>query len=80
MAIGLAETLMSGAAGDISDELKSNLNMISISGRRLAHLVNDILDFSKLKNNHIKVSAQPLDVRRVAEVVLTLCKPSTKGK
>ena len=78
--IGLAETLMSGAAGDISDELKSNLNMISISGRRLAHLVNDILDFSKLKNNHIKVSAQPLDVRRVAEVVLTLCKPSTKGK
>ena len=78
--IGLAETLMGGAAGPINDELKSNLNMISISGRRLAHLVNDILDFSKLKNNNITIHAKPINVRAVADIVLTLCKPSTKAK
>ena len=78
--IGLAETLMGGAAGPINDELKSNLNMISISGRRLAHLVNDILDFSKLKNNNITIHPKPINVRAVADIVLTLCKPSTKAK
>ena len=78
--IGLADSLMEGAAGDISDLLRSNLNMISVSGRRLAHLVNDILDFSKLKNKKITINAKPVDLYNIAEIVITICRPSVTRK
>jgi len=39
--IGIAESLIDGAAGKINPDQKSNLDMIVLSGRRLTHLVND---------------------------------------
>ncbi|CAN2041169.1 two-component system, sensor histidine kinase ChiS [Candidatus Magnetomoraceae bacterium gMMP-15] len=70
--IGIAESLVDGATGPLSDETNSNLNMIVSSGRRLANLVNDILDFSKLKHKNIELQIRPIELRGITDVVLTL--------
>ncbi|PCK00765.1 MAG: hypothetical protein COA42_23755, partial [Alteromonadaceae bacterium] len=60
--IGLAESLVDGAAGDVPDNVKYNLEMIVSSGKRLGSLVNDILDFSKLKNQSLTLQKRPIDL------------------
>ncbi len=42
--IGIAESLVDGAAGNLSDSVNENLLVIINSGKRLVNLVNDILD------------------------------------
>jgi len=73
--IGIAESLIDGAAGPLSNQQIANLSMVVSSGRRLASLVNDLLDFSKLKNQDIKLQSKPVDFQQITEVVLTLCQP-----
>jgi len=70
--IGLAESLIDGAAGPVSEPQRKNLLMIAQSGHRLATLVNDILDFSKLKHNNLRLQLKPVGMREIADVVLTL--------
>jgi PAS domain S-box-containing protein len=78
--IGITESLLDGAAGELNARQKANLSMVVSSGMRLANLVNDILDFAKLKNRDIELQRQPVDFRQIAEVVLTVCRPLVAGK
>lgn len=78
--IGIADSLIDGASGDLSDQTKKNLFMISSSGKRLSSLVNDILDFSKIKNNEIQFDIKNLDLYRLTENVLTLSYPLIANK
>ncbi len=78
--IGLAESLMDGIAGPMTDTAKHNLAMVVSSGRRLSNLVNDILDFSKLKNRHLVLTRQAVDLHSLVEVVLALSKPLVGNK
>lgn len=73
--IGLAESLIDGATGPLSEGTSDNLAMIASSGRRLASLVNDILDFSQLKQQEITLQIQPLDLCALTDVVLVLSRP-----
>ena len=73
--IGLSESLLDGAAGELNEQQVFNLDLIVGSGRRLAYLVDDILDFSKLKNSSMELRFKPVDLRTMTEVVLTLSKP-----
>ena len=73
--IGLAESLMDGAQGRLSTGANKDLAMVVASGKRLSNLVNDILDFSKLKNRHLTLHTNPVDLHSMAEVVLTLSRP-----
>jgi ammonium transporter len=73
--IGIAESLLDGATGQLPELTSANLAMIVTSGRRLAHLVNDILDFSKLKQGNLELRIKPLKIRDIAEIVLTLSQP-----
>jgi len=78
--IGLAESLLDGVAGDLSNRMKHNLSMIATSGRRLTNLVNDILDFSKLKHKDLQLQIQPLDIRTIVDLVMTLSEPLIGNK
>lgn len=78
--IGLAESLIDGAAGPLSFKVKDNLHMIMSSGRRLAHLVNDILDFSKLKSKELLLQRRPMHMRGLTDVVMAICKPLIGNK
>ncbi|MDR0434807.1 MAG: response regulator [Gracilibacteraceae bacterium] len=78
--IGIAESMIDGAAGDLSKEQKYNLAIISNSGKRLSNMINDILDFTKLKNKEIVLRLQPVDLKTVADTVIILSKPLIKGR
>jgi len=78
--IGIAESLIDGATGNLPQTTQANLNLIVSSGRRLANLVNDILDFSKLRHNNLELRLQPVDLRAVTNVVLTLSQPLAAQK
>lgn len=78
--IGISDSLLDGAAGDLNQKLNQNLQMISVSGKRLANLVNDILDFSKLKNQELYVQQKAIDLRSLVSLVLLLSEHLLKGK
>lgn len=78
--IGIAESLLDGAAGELNDSQKANLSMVVSSGMRLANLVNDILDFAKLKNRDIELQRQSVDFRQITEIVLRVCRPLAANK
>ena len=58
---------------------RSNLAIIISSGRGLASLVNDILDFSKLRYKNLELQLTPVNLRSIADVVLTLSQPLVGG-
>ncbi len=78
--IGLAESMIDGATGALTDVQASNLSMIASSGRRLSQLVNDLLDFSELKHRQIRLQIKPVGVREVVDLVLQICQPLTQTK
>ncbi|HEY9694005.1 MAG TPA: MASE1 domain-containing protein [Oculatellaceae cyanobacterium] len=69
--IGISESLIDGATGNLSELTRSNLSLIVASGRRLANLVNDILDFSKMKHG-LELQLQPVNISAIANLVLAL--------
>jgi len=73
--IGIAESLIDGATGTLPKETLFNLSLIVSSGIRLTQLVNDLLDFSKLKHKNISLQIQPIGMREITDVVLTLSQP-----
>lgn len=77
--IGIAESLIDGATGTLSTATRSNLNMIVISGRRLANLVNDILDF-KQKQKHIELQWGAVNLHELVDLVLAISQPLIGSK
>ena len=78
--IGIAESMLDGAAGKVSEVAERNLSMIVTSGQRLATLVNDILDFSKMKNHELSLRRRAVDLRVAVEVVTRLITPLAASK
>lgn len=78
--IGIADSMIDGAAGSLPSKAIENLSMIVLSGRRLANLVNDILDFSKLKHKNIILQVRPIEIKVVTDVVVTLSQPLIGSK
>ena len=68
--IGIAESMIDGATGEITTLQQKNLLMISHSGHRLLELVNDILDFAKLKNQTIELQLKAVGKHSIVDVVL----------
>jgi len=73
--IGLTESLIDGATGQLPEPTISNLKIIAFSGRRLSNLINDILDFSRLKHKNIELQIKPVGIREIVDIVVTLSQP-----
>jgi|GEM_PF-2122400 len=78
--IGLAGTLLDGAAGPVADTLRKNIETIKHSGLRLATLVDGILEMTEVQNNKIRINAAPVLLRDLADEVLTVMRPAANGK
>jgi PAS domain S-box-containing protein len=78
--VGIAESLIDGATGELPLQTRINLGTIIATGRRLSNLVNDILDFARLRHQDIQLQQQPVGVREIAEVVLRLSYPLIGGQ
>lgn len=73
--VGLADALLTAPEGGLSQRARESLNLISVSGRRLATLVNDLLDFSQIKQRQIKFQPVSVELRPMVQLVLALNKP-----
>ena len=78
--IGIAESLIDGATGELPETTQSNLSLIVFSGRRLSSLVNDILDFSKLREGNLELQFKPIDLRTLTNMVVSLSQPLVGNK
>ncbi|MBD2579266.1 SpoIIE family protein phosphatase [Oscillatoria sp. FACHB-1406] len=78
--IGIAESLVDGATGELPQLTRWNLSTIVASGRRLSSLVNDILDFSKLRHQHLELQLKSVDLYSIVDLVLTLSRPPIASK
>lgn len=78
--IGIAESLIDGAAGKLSKVAKENLSMIVSAGQRLSSLVNDLLDFSKLRNKNLELQLKPVALRQLVDVEFALLQPLIGSK
>ncbi len=78
--IGLAESLAGGVWGAQSPESVHNLQMIALSGKRLAGLVDDLLDFSRLKYGDIVLRRGPVNVHSVAQYAASIMSPLAARK
>ena len=78
--IGLAESMLAGATGKLPTLQEQNLDLIALSGRRLANLVNDLLDFSKLKHEELLLRQRPTDLHAITELVLMISMPMAQKK
>ena len=70
--IGIAESLLDGVTGVLSSSTRENLALIVTSGRRLSNLINDILDFSTLQHHTLLLQPRPVQLRALADGVLSL--------
>jgi two-component system sensor histidine kinase ChiS len=73
--IGIAESLIDGATGQLPEPTNFNLALISSSGKRLSSLINDLLDFSQLKHKTIQLQIKPVGMREIVSVILTVSQP-----
>ena len=78
--IGIAESMIDGAAGTLSEIQQQNLLMIADSGRRLNELVDNILDFAQLKSHKLELQIQSTGLKSIVEVILTVCQPLAASK
>ncbi|TBL81634.1 ATP-binding protein [Paenibacillus thalictri] len=72
--ISIAESLLDGVEGELSQGQTKNVNLIASSGRKLTHLIHDILDMSKLKHGDIALNKQSIHIEPLAESVLYVFK------
>ncbi len=72
---GLAQAMFEDPAVELPENVRSDLKMIHTSGRRLGSLVEDILDYSKLQRGNSGFVLAPVEIRALADVVLSLASP-----
>ncbi|MEG3859018.1 ATP-binding protein [Microcoleus sp. herbarium12] len=73
--IGIAESLIDGATGQLLETTNFNLGLIASSGKRLSSLINDILDFSQLKHKTLELQIKSVSLREIVSVIITLSQP-----
>jgi len=74
--IGIAESMLDRLTnGSASAGVDENLSLISVSARRLSHLINNILDYSRLKHGAVDIADSVVDLSAVVEVVISILRP-----
>ena len=67
---GYIEMLLVGASGEINQEQRDILQIISRNFERLDLLVGDLLDVSRIESGRVMLSSEALDVGKIAEDVV----------
>lgn len=78
--IGITESLIHGAEGELNDGQKQNLSMVVTSGRRLSNLINDILDVSRLKNRDLKIYPKAVSLENSIKPIIKILRQMNLSK
>ncbi len=70
--IGVAQTLLSGAHGNVPSAQCFQLEIIINSGNRLSNLVDDLLDYHKMRYGDLKLEHHAVSVASSAQLVVEL--------
>ncbi|GIM02469.1 hypothetical protein Vretimale_7317, partial [Volvox reticuliferus] len=73
--IGLSESLMAGACGQLPEKAVKTVSTVKLSGKRLLQLINDILDAAKMKQGTLVIKHEKVDIKRLVTDVLDLSLP-----
>ena len=65
---------------ELSDEQRSSLESVKISGENLIVIINDILDFSKIEAGKMSIEASEFDLRTILKELVKLQKQSADDK
>jgi signal transduction histidine kinase/DNA-binding response OmpR family regulator len=66
--------------GELSDEVKKELNLSLKNGKYLLHLVNEMLDLAKLDKGELGIIRQPMDVVQVIKNIKETLDPFARQK
>ncbi|TAK14350.1 MAG: GAF domain-containing protein [Anaerolineae bacterium] len=67
---GYVEFMMMGGAGELNEQQRQFMEIISSNIDRLSVLVNDLLDVSRIEAGKVALSMQPLNMQEIAEEVV----------
>jgi len=68
---GYVEVLLMGAGGALNEQQTMFLDIVKSNTERLNILVNDLLDVSRIEAGKVELAIQPLDLRQIAEEVIS---------
>ncbi|WP_247713446.1 PAS domain S-box protein [Qipengyuania polymorpha] len=75
--IGFTEVAL---AGELDEELRSNLEMLADSGKAMLALLNDLLDSAKIDAGRMLIEPQPVNVRHKLRGAITMMTPAAARK
>ena len=78
--IGFSGMLAKGMVGELTDEQRTQVEMIYRSGRHLLMLIDEILDLSRIEAGTVNVELAATDVCDVAREVVELLRPQSDDK
>ncbi len=70
--LGFADLLLEGIEGDLTNDVRNDVQLIYNSGQHLLVMVNDILDISKIEAGMMELVPEFLDISEVVEEVLSV--------
>jgi PAS domain S-box-containing protein len=68
---GYVDIMLMGAAGELDPRAQHFLQVVKGNTERLSVLVNDLLDVSKIESGRVTLSWQAIDMREIAEDVIS---------
>ena len=78
--VGISETLSAGAAGELTERQRSQLQLITFSARKLSRLVDDLLDLYRIRQGRMRLDMHPVDLSNSVRNVLQLSEPLMRGE
>ncbi|MFO6422390.1 response regulator [Motilimonas sp. KMU-193] len=78
--VGMAESMIAGSAGELTEAQRQQLSLIIRSSEGLARLVNDLLDYHKMRYGQLPIKLQAIDLKSIINLVFELCHHLTGNK
>ncbi len=78
--IGFTDLILQGMVGEINEEQRSQLTLVSSSANHLLSLINDLLDISKIEAGKVELELEEFRLGDVATEVVETFSPTAKLK
>lgn len=78
--IGLVESILDGADGDVNTEQQKHLRMIVESGANLKELINNLLELSRIESGQTRLDIKAFNLNNVIDSVLVLLEGVARKK
>lgn len=78
--MGIAETIMDGSCGPVTQKQMQNLFLIRDEASHLNKMVSDILDFSKLRAGKVDLILEQIAADQIAATIYSLLTPEANKK